>query len=344
MNSPLYFVAGLPRTGSTLLMNLLGQNPAHYVTPTSGLIELFVMIKNRWPEFLEFKAEGLEMVKPRILGALRGLLAGYYEPEYSAGKTVFDKSRGWLQYIEPLEEALGRRVRVIVTVRDVRAIIASFETLYRKRSIEYREPTDEAFFQCQTIEGRAEVLLNPKSVLGLTIARLRDALARGMGDRLVIIPYRALTTCPQETLTLLHMALGLQPYEYDPQNVAQITHEDDHFHGMPLHTIRSQVEPPLDCPWQGILPERLSKRLAEEYADIGRLATWCEDQARFRPLGPSYSHEPSEVALSQRESPRQILQSNFPAASNVNTTQLNVVGHSGIPTSSNGITAPATTG
>ena len=28
----------------------------------------------------------------------------------------------------------------------------------------------DAFFQCQTIEGRAQVLLNPKSVVGLTIA------------------------------------------------------------------------------------------------------------------------------------------------------------------------------
>jgi sulfotransferase len=255
-------------------MNLLGQNPANHVTPTSGLIELFVTVKNRWPEFIEFKAEGLEVVKPRVLGSLRGLLAGYFEDEFVAGKTVFDKSRGWLQYVEPLEESLGRPVKVVVTVRDVRAIVASFEKIYRKRSIEYREPADEAFFQCQTIEGRAQVLLNPKSVLGLTIARLRDALARGVGDRLVIVPYRALTTCPQETLNLLHGALGLAPFEYDSQHVTQLTREDDHFHGMKLHTIRSQVEPPRSAPWEGVLPVKLCQQLAADYADINRLAAW----------------------------------------------------------------------
>jgi sulfotransferase len=274
MDVPLYFVAGLPRSGSTLLMNLLGQNPAHRVTPTSGLIELFVMLKNRWPEFIEFKAEGLEKTKPRVLGALKGLLAGYFEPEFAAGKTVFDKSRGWLQYIEPLEEALGRPVKIIVTVRDVRAIVASFEKLYRARNIEYREPVDEAFFQCQTVGGRAQVLLNTKSVLGLTIARLRDALTRGVGERLVIVPYRALATCPQETLTLLHVTLGLPSFEYDPQHVAQLTYEDDHFHGMPLHNIGNRVEPPQEAPWEGVLPLQLCHQLAVEYADINRLASW----------------------------------------------------------------------
>lgn len=274
LSFPLHFVSGLPRSGSTLLLNLLGQNPRHHVTPTSGLIELFVTIKNRWPECIEFKAEGLEKVKPRVLGALHGLLAGYFEPELTAGKTVFDKSRGWLQYIEPLEEALQRRVRILVTVRDVRAIVASFEKLYRNRSIDYRDPTGDGFYQGQTIEGRAQMLLGPKSVVGLTIARLRDALARGMADRLLIVPYRALTTCPVETMDLLHGMLGLVPFDYDPNHVEQITQEDDHFHGMNLHKIRTRVEPPVESPWQGLLPAETCQWIEAEYADINRLAQW----------------------------------------------------------------------
>jgi sulfotransferase len=272
MHAPLYFVAGLPRSGSTLLMNLLGQNPRHYVTPTSGLIELFVMVKNRWPDLIEFKAEGLGKVKPRVAGALRGMLHGYFDAELSAGRTVFDKSRGWLQYIEPLEEVLGRQVKIIVTVRDVRAIVASFEKIYRKRNLEYREANDEAFFQCQTVDGRAEMLLSPKSVLGLTIARLRDALQRGLGDRLVIVPYRALTKSPKGILALLNTVLDLPPFQYDPEHVDQITREDDHFHGMQLHTVRSRVEVRSDCPWERVLPRSLCDALANQYADIGQLA------------------------------------------------------------------------
>lgn len=290
MEVPLYFVSGLPRSGSTLLMNLLGQSSAHHVTPTSGLVELFVLVKNRWPDFIEFKAEGLEHVKPRVLSSLRGLLAGYFERELASGKTVFDKSRGWLQYIEPLEETLERQIKIVVTVRDVRAIVASFEKIYRKRSIDYRDPSDDAFFQCQTICGRARTLLNQKSVLGLTIARLRDVLERGLGDRLIIIPYRAITTCPQETMSLLHSALELPAYDYDPDNVEQITREDDHLHGMPLHTIRNRVEPALECPWDGVLPAQLAEELATEYADINRLAEWRQFASA---RGNGYADEPA---------------------------------------------------
>ena len=275
----LFFVAGLPRSGSTLLLNLFGQNPRHYVTPTSGLVELFVMVKSRWPEFIEFRAEGLEIAKPRVRGALQGLLEGYFAEELRSGKTVFDKSRAWLQYVEPLEEVLQRPVKLIVTVRDIRAIVASFEKLYRQRSIDYREPMSDAFFQCQTTEGRAEALLSPRSVLGLTVARLRDALQRGVGDRLIIVPYQALTGSPCETLRLLHVALGLPPFDYDPQCVQQVTHENDHIHGMPLHTIRSRVEPPSTVPWDGVLPPAICQRLAHEYADINRIAWWQPERS-----------------------------------------------------------------
>jgi sulfotransferase len=179
---------------------------------------------------------------------------------------------------------LQRRVKILVTVRDVRAIVASFEKLYRRRSIDYRDPTGEGFYQGQNVEGRVRMLLGPKSVVGLTIARLRDALARGMADRLLIVPYRALTTCPGETMSLLHGMLGLDPFIYDPTHVEQITHEDDHYHGMNLHKIRTRVEPPAETPWKGLLPEETCRWIEEEYADINRFAQWHQAKQTPKPM------------------------------------------------------------
>lgn len=34
------FQSSLPRSGSTLFSNIVGQNPAFHVTPTSGLLDL----------------------------------------------------------------------------------------------------------------------------------------------------------------------------------------------------------------------------------------------------------------------------------------------------------------
>lgn len=264
----LFFVSGLPRSGSTLLMNLLGQNPAHYVTPTSGLIELFLAVKNRWPDIVEFRSEGLEVVRPRVASAMKGVLYGYFASEFSAGQTVFDKSRGWLQFIEPLEECLGHSVKIIVTVRDVRAILASFEKLFRQRRIEYREAVGEDFFRAQTVEGRARVLLDDKSIVGLAINRLRDAFNRGVADRLILVSFDALTRQPQQTMDLLHGALGLPPFEYRPGHVEQVTRENDLVHGLDLHQIRPRIEATEAEPWKGVLPPAFCEQVAEHYADI----------------------------------------------------------------------------
>lgn len=40
---------------------------------------------------------------------------------------IFDKSRGWLAYLEMLEHVLGQPVKVIVPVRPIVEILASFE-------------------------------------------------------------------------------------------------------------------------------------------------------------------------------------------------------------------------
>jgi sulfotransferase len=271
---PLYFVSGLPRSGSTLLMNLLGQNPRHHVTPTNALLELFFTVKERWTQFLEFQAQGLDTVKPRILKALRGLLHGYYEEELRRGKAVFDKSRGWLQYIEPVEQALGHRIQVIVTVRDVRSIVASFEKLYRARTIQHRDPVGDDYFNCQSIEGRARAILGPAATAGLAIARLRDALERGVGDRLVVVPYAALTSVPSEMMSLLHRLFNFPAFQYDPSHVEQLTQEDDSLHGMPLHRVRPEVEPEAAMPWEGVLPSNVANWISSEYADINDLAMW----------------------------------------------------------------------
>lgn len=48
MNKSIYFLAGLPRSGSTLLANILAQNPSIYVTPTSGIVDMLVQVRNSW--------------------------------------------------------------------------------------------------------------------------------------------------------------------------------------------------------------------------------------------------------------------------------------------------------
>ena len=56
----IFFISGLPRSGSTLLCNILAQNPAFFVTKaTSGCIEILFSIRNQWDRITEHQAEGI---------------------------------------------------------------------------------------------------------------------------------------------------------------------------------------------------------------------------------------------------------------------------------------------
>ena len=265
-----FVVSGLPRAGSSLIMNLLGQNPAHHVTPTSGLIELFIQNINAWPNYIEFRAEGLEKALPRVRNSLGRQIYGFFEPEFKDDKVVFDKSRGWLQYAENLENCLGHQVKIIVPIRDVREIAASFEKLYRKRDIDWRYPVGDAYFKVQTTVDRCEMLLAPGGVVGISIQRVRDAMAR-ISDRLIIIPYASFCANPTGTMEILHQTLGLPEFTYNPTDIKQITHEDDTWHGMDLHVIRPDVTPAEPEPWKEILPAKYVEALGQRYEDINKL-------------------------------------------------------------------------
>lgn len=271
---PIVFVASLPRSGSTLMMQLLGQNPAHHVTPTNDLCDLVFGVRDSWMHKISFKAQGLKNVQPRVCGAISGLVRGFFADELAAGKTIFDKSRGWLSAIRLLEESFQRPVKVLCNIRDVRSIIASFEVIHRQSTMTKHGSSGPAYYDMQTIDGRAAQFLNKSAVVGLTINRLRDALNIGLADRVMLIPSLRLTREPITTLQNIHDWLKLPSFDYDVMNVKQLTYENDEVHGMKLHKIKEgPVLPERANSWEGILPVSTVAWLAIEYADINKLAT-----------------------------------------------------------------------
>ena len=234
----IHFLSGLPRSGSTLLANILAQNPAIHTTPTSACHEALFTIRNAWGEWIEHKASQELAAEHNLQRVLSAMLHGYHDTDRPI---VVDKGRGWLSLLELAEFALGRPAKVIVPVRGIPQILASFEKLHRGAAHRRRDQGD--YFQAQTVAGRCQHLLSGDQVLGLAYNRLKDALARGLGDRLWLVEFEDLTHDPQGTLEGIYVFLGLDQFAHDFSRVEQATHEDDSVHGLNLHTIRREVRP-----------------------------------------------------------------------------------------------------
>src|SRR4051794_4991565 len=50
------FISGLPRSGSTLLANLLAQNPRFHASATSGILDVVFGVRNHWDQLPQFQA------------------------------------------------------------------------------------------------------------------------------------------------------------------------------------------------------------------------------------------------------------------------------------------------
>jgi sulfotransferase len=90
----LFYQSSLPRAGSTLLQNILAQNPDIYATPTSGVLELVFAARGNYTNSAEFQAQDSEQMKKGFLNFCQKGMIGFYEA-ITDKKYVVDKSRGW---------------------------------------------------------------------------------------------------------------------------------------------------------------------------------------------------------------------------------------------------------
>ncbi len=244
-----HFIAGMPRSGSTLLANILGQNPRFHVTGTSGIMDVMFGVRNNWDNLVEFKAAPNEPAKLRVL---RAILESYY---YDVDKpVVFDKCRGWISLLEMAESVLGRKAKVLVPVRDIRDVLASFEKLWRESSKTKQVGQESSnYFKFQTVEGRTDTWMQVDQPVGLAYSRIKDAIVRGFRDRMLFIDFNRLTADPKREFDRIYKFLGEEPFPHDFDNVKQITWEDDSVHGFAgLHDIRTKVEP-MEPQWPKVL-------------------------------------------------------------------------------------------
>jgi len=256
----IHFCSGLPRAGSTLLQNVLAQNPRFHCTATSGLVDICMMIKNGWDKLEPMRAiPDSHRRDQQKIDTVRGAVYGYFERIEEP--VIVDKSRGWLAEMEMMQTALMCDLKVLVCVRDLREVLASFERLYRKTKAT-RQLTQEInqYWQCQTTEGRAQLLASHDNIVGGAFNRIRDAVNRGFRKQMHFIDFEDLTRHPQQTLKDVYEFLGEDLFEHDFENVEQVTLEDDSVYvWKDLHAIRPKIEP-VESYWrrilQGVIPEQ----------------------------------------------------------------------------------------
>lgn len=241
MAQRIHFNSSLPRSGSTLLQNLLAQNPRFHCSPTSGVFELLAHARVAYTEVAEFRAQDREATRAAFLGFCRGALAGYYAAATDRPVCV-DKGRSWLNHHDWLS-AFHPDPKILVCVRDLRAILASMEKLFRKnRHLQDRDDLQPQM-KMITLHQRVAHWLNSAPV-GIGVMRVVDAILTGVIRKVHVVRFEDLTQRPQAVLDGIYAYLGEERFVHDTRNVVQVTEENDAHHGLyGEHRIRREVAP-----------------------------------------------------------------------------------------------------
>ena len=238
-----HFLAGLPRSGSTVLAVILNQRPDVYASPQTDLLQVMHLLESQIPG-LESHRAGLRR-------------EGYANMVRSLGETfyadvdvpvVIDKNRAWgTPYNLRLARLLNPDVRILATVRPILEVLASF--VIQARAHPETNFIDAAmartdFYPAQyrpIDDARCDWLMRPNGEIDRAI--LSAAQARAHPGAFHLIAYDDLVSDPVETMAGVSRFLGLDPFAHDFDDLREVdVHDDEAAFGLPdLHQVRPEL-------------------------------------------------------------------------------------------------------
>lgn len=262
MNHELVFLSGLPRSGSTVLTSLLNQHPEMYATTTSPVMGMITNFGVNWEGQVIHQIEDKNDQQKKDMQ--RSMLSSAHS--HFDKPIIIDKNRGWPLKIKLLEELLGKKPKIICTVRDIPSILSSFITLVNKN------PNDNFVDNQLKQNGFAINNVNRCRVLWRagTVGESWQCLKSGYQfDKscLHIISYDNIIGNPIEVMKGIEDFLEIDHFEYDINNLKTME-EKDEFHGLKgLHDIRPSLKK-TSLPPEKIIGTELTKYYTDMKLDF----------------------------------------------------------------------------
>lgn len=229
----IYFVAGLPRSGSTLMINVLRQNPNIFGAPVSSLCALIDAVFTGWDNIPANKEYPNDEAKKRVI---RSILQNYHKTDK---KIIFDKDIMWINKIGLLEDALQKEIKILCPVRNPAEILSSYEKMRRNNPSKCILPENGK----TTIASRCFHYAGPDGILGVSHALHKDAIVAGYLDKLLFVDYNNFCSTPKMQLKRIYDFFELPKFNHDINNIEQTEKYNDVVTGyVDLHKVRPQLE------------------------------------------------------------------------------------------------------
>lgn len=241
----IYFLSGLPRSGSTLLATLLNQHSKIYASPHSGLRSGLKDLRNSFvnSETVKFQL-GLSTYQ-KTLWTLPQVLYSDIPKDI-----IIDKNFGWATP-ESYHLAINISVnpKFIICYRPVLEVLTSFVS----RSVDnpkyylHRELEESKFYAKDYLnknDAMAEYLMGETSLIQGAILGIAHAKKNEHLGLFHFVSYDDLTSHPKKEISKIYDFLGVEQEEVQTENIQDIfQYKDVNYFGTDgFHTVRSSIK------------------------------------------------------------------------------------------------------
>jgi sulfotransferase len=248
MNKKYHFITGLPRSGSSLLVSILKQNPRFYASISDSLANVTkVAIEN----FQSNAGMKYTVSQDRIVNSLKGMVEGFYQDIDK--EVIFNTNRAWT-LLTPQINLMYPSSKFIVCVRDIVSILDSFERLFRANPVTHNTIVTNLDGNVYT---RMDMLMDMENIVGFPYLGVKQAITSEESHKLMLVEYEHLCANPELILKSLYAFIDEPYFEHDFNNVEASWEDYDSEIGLPLHKVRKTIS---YTPRKPVLPPDLIKK------------------------------------------------------------------------------------
>lgn len=258
-------MAGLPRSGSTVLSTLLNQNPDVYASPQTDLLSMLYDIESKIPTYESYRAK---LLHPNFASVLYGITDNFYST--NAKSVIIDKNRGWgTPYNwDNLSLYVNPNGKVILTMRPILEVIASFIKIAQKThkataSMPFLNDNLWVSHYRDATDAQVDNMMTPNGELDRAIFSIAN-LIKNHRDKVYLVWFDDLLDSPQATMNAIYDFLGLDRFDHNFNNIKAVDNHDDlSGYGMlGLHNVNKKLARPKTDP-----SELLSDYVIQKYGN-----------------------------------------------------------------------------
>ena len=260
----LHYCLGLPRTCSSVIMNILNENPRIFTTGTCAMPYFVDACQQRSGEVSEFIALDKDVLNKSYINFLRQGMRGWFEA-MTDKPIVFSKSRIWSEWL-PHTMAMDPNSKYLVILRDLRDIICSFDSLLWKFPQVGYGVRENPLHQ-EPFEKRMELYCtDTTSLLGRPLQVLPHLMevARKNPNSFFLCKHEHFNEQPRETLQMIYQWLGEPNFKHDLDNIPEPDYKenDTTYRSLVYHKTGTKLKK-LEPRWPKIMTEEQSKAVID---------------------------------------------------------------------------------